>query len=220
MSTMPGGGWRRSMTNWRARTGRRRCAARRRRCSKSSTRRSGTRRVGFLRLHAGRREAPGAVRRVEPRALSLFRYRAARACRARRGQADGIRHELPAGASARCRRCIRRTIRTCYQRGSVWPHDNAHHRRRLQALRLRHRGRADRPRHLRRGEPFRAPPVARAVCRHRARRHHLPGAVSRRQRAASLGRRLGLHAVAGAARDRSRTRRAACCMSTRRCRIG
>ena len=36
-----------------------------------------------------------------------------------------------------------------YQNGSVWPHDNGHDRARLQALRLRRRGGADRPRHQR-----------------------------------------------------------------------
>ena len=84
-----------------------------------------------------------------------------------------------------------------YQNGSVWPHDNS-----LIALGFKRYGfarevGADRPRHLRRRQPFPAQPAAGTLCRRAARRDRVPGAISRRQRAAGLGRRFGVRAVAG-----------------------
>ena len=70
-------------------------------------------------------------------------------------------------------------------------------RARFQTLRLRARGRPDRPRHLACGRPFPAQSVAGTLLRHAARRCRFPGAVPRRQRAAGLGRRLGVRVVAG-----------------------
>ena len=65
----------------------------------------------LLRLHAGRREAPRLDCRFQPRASAILRHRAGGACGARGRAADGAGHGKPAGASAPCRRRIRRTIR-------------------------------------------------------------------------------------------------------------
>ena len=84
-----------------------------------------------------------------------------------------------------------------YQNGSVWPHDNG-----LIALGFKRygfvaRGRPDRPRHLACRRPFPSQSAAGTLFRRAARRCRFPGAVPRRQRAAGLGRRLGVFAVAG-----------------------
>ncbi len=81
-------------------------------------------------------------------------------------------------------------------------------RARLQTLRLRARGRTDRPRHQRRREPLPAQPVAGTLRRRAARRGRVPGAVSRRQRAAGLGRRLGASRCCRRSSAFVRTRRA------------
>ena len=95
-----------------------------------------------------------------------------------------------------------------------------HHRARFQALRLRRRGGADRPRHQRRRQPFPAEPVAGALHRAAARRDHLPGAVSRRQRAAGLGRRARSSSCCRRCWASCRTRRTASSTSIRCCRAG
>ena len=51
----------------------------------------------LLRLHAGRREAAGADRRIQSRASAVVRHRAAGARRARGRPADGAGHELGLG---------------------------------------------------------------------------------------------------------------------------
>ena len=84
-----------------------------------------------------------------------------------------------------------------YQTGAVWPHDNS-----LIALGMRRYGFAAEAAAVARdisgaGEPFPAEPVAGTVCRTAARSHELPGAISRRQRAASLGGGDSVHAAAG-----------------------
>ena len=73
------------------------------------------------------------------------------------------------------------------------------HRAGLQILRLQCGSGAHRARHQHCSKSFPAQPIAGAVHRVRARRDDLPGAVHRRKRAASLGRRLGLHADPGPA---------------------
>ena len=71
------------------------------------------------------------------------------------------------------------------------------HRDGFQVLWLRRGGGADRARHQRCGELFPAQPVAGAVHRVRARGNQLPSPIHRRECAASLGSRIGLHADPG-----------------------
>ena len=66
------------------------------------------------------------------------------------------------------------------------------HRARLQALRFPRRGQSHRQRPDRRGRPFHDEPPAGGLRRDEPRRLALPGAISRRQRAAGLGRRVGV----------------------------
>ena len=88
-----------------------------------------------------------------------------------------------------------------YQTGSVWPHDNAHDRRRLPALRPRRRGGPGRARHVRGDRAVPGQPPARAVRRPAPRRGQLPGPVPRRQRPAGVGRRLDLPVRGDPVRD-------------------
>ena len=86
-----------------------------------------------------------------------------------------------------------------YQTGSVWPHDNAIIALGFKFYGFGAGGRADRARHQQGGQPLPAEPAPRTLHGVRARRDHVPGPVHRRQRAAGLGGRLGIHAGAGAA---------------------
>ncbi len=83
-----------------------------------------------------------------------------------------------------------------YQLGAVWPHDNS-----IIALGFKRYGFAAEAARSRATSAGRratsSEPVAGALCRHPEGRHQLPGAVSRRQRAAGLGGGIGLHAAAG-----------------------
>ena len=155
MSTTPGSAWRRSMTSWRGRTAPPRCAPRRRRCSGKFNEVFWDEAGGFYAFMLDGEKRPVLVRRVQSRPLPLFRHRSARARRARRRPAAGARHELrlghphPVGAASGVQSvCVSTRLRLAARQ--------RHHRRGLQALRLRRGGRADRPRHLRRGEPLRA----------------------------------------------------------------
>ena len=183
-----------------ARRAPRSCARRRRRCSSASTRRSGTRSSA---------STPSRSTATRSKVLTVASNpghclwsgivppeRAARVVAA----ADAAGHVESAGASARCRRSTRPSTPT-----TIRPARSGRTTTRIIALGFKRygfarRGGGDRARHLRRGQPFPAQPAAGALCRHAARRHEFPGAVSRRQRAAGLGRRLGLRAAAGDAR--------------------
>ena len=131
---------------------------------------------------------------------------------ATRGRAaDGSRTLESAGASARCRPATRRSIPYSYQNGSVWPHDNS-----LIALGFKRYGfareaGADRARHQRAASHFLLNQLPELYSGVQRSDRQFPGAVPRRQRAAGLGRRLGVRAAAGDPRHLSRTRRAARC---------
>ena len=118
-----------------------------------------------LRAGARRREAPLPGAHLQRRPRAFHRHRASRPAPAR-VVADLMQPSSFSGWGIR-------TVATTearynpmsYHNGSVWPHDNAHDRRRLRALRLPRRGRAHLPRPLRRLHLYRPQAPARALLR-------------------------------------------------------
>ena len=189
-----------------------RCAPRPRRCSRNSTRPSGTRRRASTPTCWTARSARSG--RVASNPGHLLLSGIVPEDRAARVVARLLAPDMDSGWGIRTLSAAHPAYNPySYQNGSVWPHDNG-----IIALGFKRYGLRRRRRRRSRARSA----ARRAIsCSTRCRNSmpgwrtggRLPGAVSRRQRAAGLGGGLGLHAGAGDARASSRTRRAGRCMS-------
>ena len=142
-------------TRWRGRTARPRCAPRRRRCSANSTRSFWDEAGGFYAFMLDGEKRPVLTVASNPGHCLWSGIVPPERAGARRRAADGARHELRLGHPHAVGAASGVQSVFLPERLGLAARQQPD-RAGLQALRLRRRGRADRPRHLRRGEPFRA----------------------------------------------------------------